>query len=145
MPYIKIPVHYVWSTKYRRPILTSSIRNHLFAHIRSHAKDKEIYIDRINGWDDHVHCLVMLQTGQTIDEVIKLIKGESSRWFNVNKLNGGFRLEWQPGYFAVGACESKLDSLRNYIDNQEQHHKKQTFEQEYNRLMKLHSFLEPRG
>jgi putative transposase len=137
-------VHYVWSTRYRRPLLTSPIRKRLFAHIRALAKDKKVHIDRINGWDEHVHCLVRLQADQTFNDVIKLIKGESSRWFNAGKQDTGFRLEWQPGYFAVSVCESKLDIVRDYIDNQEQHHQKQTFEEEYAKFMKLHGFFDPR-
>jgi putative transposase len=144
MPYTKVLVHYVWSTKYRTPLLSASIRNRLFLHIQAQAKDKKIFIDRINGWNDHVHCLIELQTEQTIAGVIKLIKGESSRWFNSGAEGEGARLEWQPGYFAVGVCESKLDIVRAYIDNQEKHHQKQNFEDEYAAFMKLYGFSEPR-
>lgn len=141
MPYTRVFIHYVWSTKYRNPVLTAPFRKALFSHILFYAKDKKIFIDRVNGFTDHVHCLIQLQPGQTIDGVIKLIKGESSHWFN-NVFKPGVILKWQPDYFAVGVCESKLDMVREYIDNQELHHNRKTFAQEYNEFIARYGFVQ---
>ena len=82
MSYIKVYVHYVWSTKDRYPFLNDSIRPQLFAHIRENAKKKNIYIDFINGYTDHVHVLVSLNDDLSIGKIAQLIKGESSHWIN---------------------------------------------------------------
>jgi REP element-mobilizing transposase RayT len=140
MPYIRVWIHFVWSTKYRQPTLKDEFREILFDHIRQNARAKGIYLDRVNGHYDHVHCLISLGSDQTIEKVAQLIKGESSFWFN-NK--SGFktdRLEWQDEYFAVSVSESALDSVRAYIDNQIMHHQKKTFAQEYDEFVKKYGF-----
>ena len=140
MPYIRVWIHYVWSVKNRQHILTDKFREALFEHIRENAIKKDIYLDRVNGYVDHVHCLVSLGSNQTIEKVAQLIKGEASFWFN-NK--SGFEtnhLEWQDEYFAVSVSESMLDTVRAYIDNQREHHKKKTFEEEYNEFISKYGF-----
>ncbi len=82
MGYIKIWVHLVWTTKNREPILTSEIRKQIFNHIRENAVNKGIYIDFLNGYLEHVHCLVSLGSGQNIDKILMLLKGKSSFWIN---------------------------------------------------------------
>lgn len=81
---------------------------------------------------DHLHCLVKLRTGQTIDGVIKLIKGESARWFNLKYKY--IYLVWQSDYFVASVGKSAVESLKRYIANQEVHHADQSFEQEYQKL-----------
>ncbi len=71
----KILVHLVWSTKNRLPFINSNIKQNLFTHIRQNALDKGIEIIEINGFVDHVHCLINLQYNQKIEDVVKLIKG----------------------------------------------------------------------
>jgi len=140
MPYIRVWVHYVWSTKYRQQTLQDQFREDLFEHIRQNAKSKDIYLDRVNGYLDHVHCLISLGSNQTIEKIAQLIKGESSFWFN-NK--SGFetdRLEWQDEYFAVSVSESMLDTVRAYIDAQVEHHQKKSFEEEYEEFMQKYGF-----
>ena len=142
MPYIRVWIHYVWSTKYRDPVLKDEFREILFEHIRQNARSKDIYLDRVNGYHDHVHCLISLGSGQTIDKIAQLIKGESSFWFN-NK--SGFKtnkLEWQEEYFAVSVSESAVDNVRAYIDNQVKHHQKKTFAEEYEEFIKKYGFKE---
>jgi REP element-mobilizing transposase RayT len=140
MPFIKAWVHYVWATKNREPVLTDSIRQILFSHIRANAKEKGIYIDRINGYIKHVHCLVSLSSNQTIEKVAQLLKGESSFWFNHQSGISPTPLYWQNDYFAVSVSESGVDKVRAYIDNQEEHHKKKTFAQEYDEFISKYGF-----
>ncbi|MDE3253834.1 MAG: IS200/IS605 family transposase, partial [Bacteroidota bacterium] len=85
MSYTKVYIHYVWSTKNRKPVLIQPFRQRLFDHIKQNALLKEIYLDRINGYHDHVHCLVCLHPQQSLDKVAHLLKGESSFWFNKQK------------------------------------------------------------
>src|SRR6267378_848593 len=86
MPFVKVWIHFVWSTKNREPFLTDGIRQKVFQHVRENASEKEIYLDTIGGYVDHVHCLISLGTDQTIEKIMQLIKGESSFWINKNRL-----------------------------------------------------------
>ena len=139
MGYIKIWVHLVWTTKNMEPLLTKDIRIEIFKHIRENANKKGIYIDFINGHLDHVHCLISMGSGQNIDKILMLLKGESSYWINKNKIVQG-KFDWQDSYFAVSVCESALNRVRNYIKNQENHHRKKPYEEEYQEFMRSYGF-----
>jgi REP element-mobilizing transposase RayT len=139
MSYIKIMVHVVWGTKNREPVLTSEKRRLLFDHIRSNAKTKGIHIDTLGGYTDHVHCLVSLGGDQTISKVVQLIKGESSFWANREKLLTP-KLIWAEDYFAASVSESSIENVRNYINTQEEHHRKVTFTDEYEKFIKSYGF-----
>jgi len=134
MPWVRVWLHFVWSTKNRHPYLTDEIRTKVFAHIRENARVKGIYIDFINGWVDHVHCLISLGTDQTIEKIIQLIKGESSFWINKNKLTKA-KFERQDEYFVVSVNEGSLDRARNYISKQEEHHKNVSFDEEFENFL----------
>jgi putative transposase len=85
MSFIKVWLHYVWSTKRRAPTLVEPFRSLLFEHMKENAREKNIYLDRINGFDDHVHCLFSMNTAQSLDKIAQLLKGESAFWFNNKK------------------------------------------------------------
>ncbi|NQW36807.1 MAG: IS200/IS605 family transposase [Flavobacteriales bacterium] len=140
MPFIKVYIHFVWSTKNREAFLSSKeIRRKVWQHIRENAKEKGIFIDFINGYSDHCHCLISLGVNQTIQKVMQLIKGESSFWINKQKLTSK-KFEWQDDYFAVSVSESMIDKVRNYIKNQETHHYKKSFQEEYDAFISKYPF-----
>ena len=140
MGYIKIWIHLVWATKRREPVLTKSVRLKLFPHIRQNAKEKNIHIDFINGHVEHVHALISLTANQCISKVTQLIKGESSHWINKNKLTPE-EFEWQDDYFAVSVSESDINRVRQYIKNQERHHEKKSFQEEYEEFIEKFGFV----
>jgi len=140
MPFIRVWIHYVWSTKNRKPILTDDFRYPLFEHIKQNALAKKIHLDRINGYYDHVHCLISLGSNQTIEKIAQLTKGESSYWFNNKSSFNTSKLEWQDEYWAVSVDESQLERVRTYIDNQLIHHRKKTFEEEYQDFITNYGF-----
>ena len=141
MPFVKVYIHFVWSTKNRYPYLnTKEIRTKVWNHIRENAREKGIFIDFVNGYDDHCHCLISLGVDQTIQKVMQLIKGESSYWINKQGLTKE-KFEWQDEYFAVSVSESLLDIVRNYIKNQETHHQKKTFQDEYDEFIIKYGFV----
>jgi REP-associated tyrosine transposase len=140
MPYIRVWIHYVWSTKNREPVLIDKFRYPLLEHIKQNAVVKKIYLDRVNGYDDHLHCLVSLGSGQTLEKIAQLIKGESSYWFNNKSCFNSSKLEWQDEYWAVSVGGSQLGSVRAYIDNQATHHRKKTFEEEYSDFINNYGF-----
>ncbi|MEI6696412.1 MAG: IS200/IS605 family transposase [Bacteroidota bacterium] len=139
MSYIKIYVHYIWTTKNRQHFLSLDIREKLFKHIRENAKSKNIFIDFLNGYSDHVHCLVSLNDDLSVGKIAQLIKGESSYWINKNKLTNT-KFEWQDEYMAIGIGDDKIQIVRDYIANQEEHHKKLSFQQEYDKLIERYGF-----
>ncbi|MBP7533842.1 MAG: IS200/IS605 family transposase [Chitinophagales bacterium] len=140
MPFVKIYIHFVWSTKNREPFLASKeIRQQVWQHIRENAQKKGIFVDFVNGYHDHCHCLVSLRVNQTIEKIMQLIKGESSFWINKNQLTEQ-KFEWQDEYFAVSVSESMIDRVRNYIRNQEKHHAKKTFQDEYDEFIAKYGF-----
>ena len=139
MGYVKIWVHLVWTTKDREPSLSKEIRKILFDHIRKNARTKGIYLDFINGYLEHVHCLISLKSGQNIDKIMMLLKGESSFWINRQKIIQK-KFELQDEYFAVSVSESAVNRIRDYIKNQEEHHRKRSFQEEYNEFMRKYGF-----
>ncbi|MBI4945226.1 MAG: IS200/IS605 family transposase [Bacteroidetes bacterium] len=139
MPYIKIWIHTVWATKDRQPYLNNEIRQNIFQHIRENAAVKGIHLDHINGYTEHVHCLVSLSAEQNIATVMNLLKGESSFWINKNKLIKT-KFNWQDEYFAVSIGHSQIESVRKYIREQETHHKKKTFSLEYDEFIEKYGF-----
>ena len=140
MPFVKVYLHFVWSTKDRKQLLTTrEIRRNVWQHIRENAKTKNIYIDFINGYADHCHCLMSLGVDQTISKIMQLIKGESSFWINQQKLCE-HKFEWQDDYFGASVSASMVDRVREYIKNQEEHHQHKTFQEEFEDLMKKYKF-----
>ena len=145
MPFVKVYIHLVWSTKNRYPYLDSKeLRLKVWNHIRENAKEKGIFIDFINGYSEHCHCLISLGIDQTIQKTMQLIKGESSFWINKNSLTQE-KFEWQDEYFAVSVSESMTDRVREYIKNQEIHHCKKSFQSEYEDFINKYGFEKFRG
>ena len=145
MPYVKVYIHFVWSTKNREPFLnTKELRLKVWQHIRENAKEKEIFIDFINGYAEHCHCLISLGVDQTIQKIMQLLKGESAYWINKNQLTGS-KFEWQNEYFAASVSESILNKVREYIKNQEEHHHRKTFQEEYDEFIRKYGFEKFKG
>jgi REP element-mobilizing transposase RayT len=140
MSFIKVYIHFVWSTKNRVPFLeTKELRQKVWKHIKENDEEKGIHIDFVNGYSDHCHCLVSLGSDQTIQKLMQLIKGESSFWINQQRLTKE-KFQWQTEYFAVSVSESIVERVRNYIRNQESHHAKKSFQEEYEDFILKYNF-----
>ena len=139
MPYTKVMIHFIWATKNRQPIISASLKPLLLGHVKQNSKLKNIFIDTLNCVEDHIHLFISLGTEQTIAKVAMLIKGESSYWVNKQQIIKN-KFEWQDEYIALSVSESGIDKVRQYILNQEKHHKKITFSQEYDEFLRLHGF-----
>ena len=135
MSYLKILVHCVWTTRSRLPFLKDNIREAVISHILENASAKDIYIDKLNGYNNHLHAIISLGGKQSISDVMQLIKGESSYWINKNKLTSN-RFEWQNDFWAVSIGINHLKNLRRYIGNQVQHHLKKQVEDELDKLVR---------
>ena len=139
MPYTKVMIHFIWSTKNRKPIISKELKPLLLAHIKENGIAKGIFIDCLNCVEDHIHLLISLGTEQTIAKVAMLIKGESSFWVNKQNLIEE-KFEWQEEYIGLSVSESGIEKVRQYIADQEQHHRKKTFAQEYEEFLLVHGF-----
>jgi REP element-mobilizing transposase RayT len=130
MSWVRIWVNLVFSTKNREQYLnTKELRERVFQHIKENAKEKGIWLDSINGYKEHVHCLISLNKEQSISKVAQLIKGESSYWINKHKLTR-MKFIWQDDYWAVSVSENKVQSVREYIAKQQEHHRIKSFTEE---------------
>jgi REP element-mobilizing transposase RayT len=130
MPFIKVYIHIIWTTKNRELSITKELKPILLDHIKKNSLDKGIFIDRMNCVGNHIHILVSLGVEQTISKTVMLLKGESSFWINKEKLTKT-NFEWQDEYAVFSVKGNDLENVRNYINMQEEHHKKKTFEKEY--------------
>lgn len=140
MSWVRVYIHMVFSTKSREPFLNSKeLCRQVFQHIKKNAEEKNIWLDCVSGWHEHAHCLISLGKEQSISKVAQLIKGESSFWINQNKLTEN-KFVWQDDYWAVGVSESHLQSVRNYIHSQEEHHSKKSFTDEVNEFMEKYGW-----
>jgi REP element-mobilizing transposase RayT len=131
MPYIKVWIHLIWTTKNRYPYLKKSLRIRLIHHIRENAISKGICIDFINGAEDHIHILLRLKADQSIANIVKLIKGESSYWVNQRKWFTT-KFEWQRDYYAISHNSKYIKKIREYIKNQEKHHQAKSVNKKLN-------------
>ncbi len=140
MSWVRIWVHLVFSTKNKIPFLNSiEIRNKVFSHISENAKEKDIWLDSVNGHKEHAHCLVSLGREQTISKVAQLIKGESSFWINKNEMIPQ-KFEWQDDFWAVSVSESHVPKVQKYIAAQEQHHGIKSFKEEIDEFMEKYGW-----
>ena len=140
MSWVRVWIHLVFSTKERIPFFDSSEkRETVFSHIKENSKEKNIWLDCINGHQEHIHCLLSLNKDQSISKAAQLIKGESSYWINQNKIASNM-FGWQDDYWAVSVSESHLESVRKYIWDQEEHHKEKSFTEEVNDFMKKYGW-----
>ena len=139
MSYVRIWVHLVFATKNREPFLKKEVRVDVNQHIIENCKKQGIFLKAINGYTDHLHCLISLGKDQSIAKVSQLIKGESSFWINkINLISDQFA--WQDDYFAVSVSESQVKSVLSYIKNQEKHHLKKSFDDEANEFLEKYGW-----
>lgn len=131
----KIWIHGIFGTKNREPLIKSEFKDKLHNHIKNKLEaDLDCKVRTINGTENHVHILFLLSANYSIKEIFKNVKGESSHWINQSDFIKT-KFAWQIGYGAFSVSESQLKKVELYIKNQNEHHKKMTFEEEYNKFM----------
>ena len=135
--YTKLLYHIVYSTKERRPLITPDLREPLYKYIGGIIRGEGAHLIEIGGVQDHIHIVAKLKPIHAPAELIKIFKSKSSKW--VNETPGrDFRFEWQTGYGAFTVSPSQLPTLIEYVRNQEEHHRKLTFQEEFIVLLKKH-------
>jgi len=136
---VKVYIHYVWTTKYRERTLLAEARQVLKSHIEEYSAENKILIDTLHIQPEHVHALIMLKRDQRIEDVAKLLKGESSHWMNQNDVLP-VKFSWQTGYAAFSLDYQGLDAVRYYINNQEEHHRRKSFKEEFESMLRDHGY-----
>jgi REP element-mobilizing transposase RayT len=140
MSFISIWLHCVWTTNRRIPYLKNDIREQVIFHILETSKRKSIYIDHINGYNEHLHAMISMGGRQNISDIMQQIKGESSYWINKNNLTR-LKFEWQDDFYCVSFGVPQLDILREYIRNQTNHHKTVSWQEELASLEKEYKII----
>jgi putative transposase len=133
--FTQLYVQIVFAVKYRQKLLQKEWRQHVFKYMSGIIKAKGHKPIIVNGVEDHVHILVGLNPTMTIADLARDIKNNSTNFINDNKLTPT-KFSWQRGYGAFSYADSEVKNVFNYIANQEQHHQKQSFQIEYENLLK---------
>jgi len=136
--FTKLAYHIVFSTKYRHKIIQDSLQERLYEYIGGIIRAQNGHLIEIGGIEDHIHLLVNLAPTKAISDSIREIKSNTSKWANEH-VKPNVRFEWQKGFGAFTVSCSQIESVRQYIQNQREHHKTRTFEEEYTAFLKSHN------
>ncbi len=137
--FTKIYIHLVWSTKDRERLLIDKVRFVVREHILKYSVEKGIHILGMNIQPDHVHVLISLSSDQQVDDTVKLIKGESSHWINSENLIP-MKFSWQRGYGAFSISSSHVGAVKEYIANQDKHHRKKSYGEEFGTILRKYGY-----
>ncbi|HPI20123.1 MAG TPA: IS200/IS605 family transposase [Candidatus Kapabacteria bacterium] len=133
--YSKIWLHIIWSTKSKQRIIQGERRTLIYNFLIEKAIEIKVPIEVLNIQPEHIHLLIDLPTDISVSKFVKNLKGSSSRWINEKKLFKG-HFEWQRGYGVFSVSPSLLIKVKTYIKNQDEHHKRMSYKNELNTLLK---------
>jgi REP element-mobilizing transposase RayT len=128
-------VHVIFSTKERVPILDASVRPALYAYLATVARNAECDCYRIGGTADHVHIAIRVSRKTNVAKMVELMKSSSSKWLKTQSPELA-KFAWQRGYGAFSVGPADLKALIHYIDGQEAHHKRRSFQEEFRAFLK---------
>jgi REP element-mobilizing transposase RayT len=128
--YHQIYLQFVFAVKYRRAVIDKAWQSQLHAVIGNLINETGCKTIIVNGVEDHIHCFVGLKPVVSVSELMKTVKAKSSKYINDQSLTSE-KFEWQEGYGVFSYSQSHIDKVYKYIQNQEAHHKKQNFKDEY--------------
>jgi REP element-mobilizing transposase RayT len=127
-------IQIVFAVKRRQNLIQKKKKDELHKYICGIVNGKEQKVYAIGGVEDHIHILVSIKPNIAISDLVRDIKANSSKWINENEFVRG-KFQWQEGFGAFSYAQSQLDNVIAYINNQEQHHQKKTFKDEYLTLL----------
>lgn len=133
--YTQIHIQFVFAVKFRKALIEDSYKQELYKYITGIVQSYGHKLLAINGVADHIHIFIGMRPTQSISDLMQDIKGNSSKWVNDNKFLK-VKFEWQGGYGAFSYSKSHVQNVINYLKNQEKHHTKQTFRDEYIEFLK---------
>ncbi len=128
--YTQIHVQLVFAVRFRQALITKEYKSDLFKYMTGIIQHYEHKVLAINGVPDHIHILIGQRPTQALSELVQKVKANSSKWINEQRFVPG-RFEWQSGFGAFSYSKSQVETVINYIRNQEEHHKHVRFLDEY--------------
>jgi putative transposase len=134
--YTQLYIHVVFAVKGRENLISKTWKEELYKYITGIVINEKQKLIAINGMPDHIHILIGIKPTIALSDLIRDIKANSSRFINEKRWVTG-KFEWQLGFGAFTYSHSQLDTIAAYIKNQEQHHTKKTFKEEYIEFLKL--------
>ena len=132
--YFQNLMHVVFSTKERQKTIPAEMKERVWSYTAGICKGQKVFVHAIGGMEDHIHLLVQFPATIAIAEAIGKIKANSSGWMS-DEIG---KFAWQEGYGAFSVSKSNMPAVMRYIQNQERHHRKMTFEDEFIALMEKH-------
>ena len=129
--------HFVFSTKHRQPLVHADIQQRVWAYIGGIARAHDTSALKVGGVEDHVHILLMAKPIHAPSDIAKWLKSDSSKWIH-QEFPELKNFAWQDGYGAFSVSRSKVPVVVDYIIRQREHHERETFEDEYRKLMEFH-------
>lgn len=133
--FTQLHIQLIFAVQNRTSLIDKFWKDRLYAYLTGIIQNNGHKLLIINGMPDHIHILIGFRTTQSLSELVQVAKRDSSKWINENKLVRG-KFSWQEGFGAFSYSHSHLSNVIEYIKNQEEHHRKLTFLEEYK------SFLE---
>lgn len=132
--YTQLHIHTVFAVKNRNGLIHNNWKNDLYKYITGIIQAHKHKLIIINGMPDHIHILFGMRPVQSLSDLMQDVKGSSSKWINEQKLTKG-RFEWQEGYGAFSYSKSHVQNVISYIRDQEIHHDKKSFREEYKDML----------
>ena len=133
--YTQIHIQCVIAVRYRQSLIQKEWKERLHKYITGIIQNYGHKMLAINSMPDHLHIFFGFRPNQSLADLMRIVKGESSEWINNQQFNGSV-FRWQEGYGAFSYSRSQVQTVTNYILNQEEHHKKRTFSGEYEEFLK---------
>ena len=135
--YTNLLYHIVFSTKDRVPLIKEEFQEELYRYVGGIIRAEGGAQLEIGGVVDHIHILAKIKPAIAVSEMLAKVKANSSKWVNDHKMQMR-KFGWQEGYAAFSVSESQVPAVREYIRNQEEHHRKQTYQEEFVALLERH-------
>lgn len=134
--YTQLHIQLVFAVKYRAAFIEKEWKPRLLQYITGIIQQNEHKMLQINSMPDHLHIFIGMWPNQSLSSLVQNVKAESSKWINENKFCRS-RFAWQEGFGAFSYSKTHVSDVIRYIQNQEVHHKKETFLEEYRKMLKV--------
>ena len=135
--YTQLYFHIVFAVKGRNNYISEQCKDELYKYISGIIANKDQKLMIVNGVPNHIHLLIGTKPNCNLSDLIRDIKANSSKWMNEKKFTN-FHFEWQTGFGAFTVSQSVVSNVIEYIKNQEEHHRKKTFKEEYVEFLKAY-------
>jgi putative transposase len=137
--FITVNIHFVFSTKNRQKLIEKTMRARLWAYMGGIAKQNKMVALAVGGTDNHAHLLISIPAAMTPSKAVQLVKAGSSKWIH-DEFPHKSEFSWQIGYSAFSVSPKRIQFVIKYINNQEEHHRRKSFEEEYVAFLKSSGF-----